>query len=158
MENPNTNTSANTNANAACGTMEGSLPGKCASMVFPYIPMQNTNPERYDQNQALATGTLFPGLNLPFFKAVKSKMNCPNTALCELMALGFTITELGLYLDTHQNDKEALNLYTNYVELFNKGRQRYEAVYGPLQQSAVTEAGYTWLNDPWPWDYEGGQK
>ncbi len=33
-------------------------------------------------------------------------MNCDNTALCELMALSFAITELGLYLDTHQNDKE----------------------------------------------------
>ena len=85
-------------------------------------------------------------------------MNCPNNALCELMALGFTINELGLYLDTHQTDQEALNLYTRYVALFNDGRTRYEAAYGPLQQSAVTEAGYTWLSDPWPWDYAGGKK
>lgn len=152
MENPNTKPTG-------CGDMEGSLPGKCASMVFPYIPMQNTNPERYDQNQALAAGTLFPGLNLPFFKAVKSKMNCPNNALCELMALGFTITELGLYLDTHQNDKEALALYVDYVNLAREGRKRYEAVYGPLQQTEVTSAGYTWLNDPWPWEFmEGGKQ
>lgn len=114
--------------------------------------------ERYDQNQALAAGTLFPGLNLPFFKAVKSKMNCTNTALCELMALGFAINELGLYLDTHQNDKEALALYIDYVNLAKDGRKRYEATYGPLQQSDVTAAGYTWVNDPWPWDLEGGQK
>lgn len=155
MENPNTNPATAT----ACAAGEGSLPGKCASMVFPYIPMQNTNPERYDQNQALATGTLFPGLNLPFFKAVKSKMNCPNTALCELMALGFTITELGLYLDTHQTDKEALALYVDYVNLAKEGRKRYEAAYGPLQQTSVTSAGYTWLNDPWPWEYmEGGKQ
>ena len=99
----------NTNPNT-CGVMEGSLPGKCASMVFPYISMQGMNAERYDQTQGLAAGTLFPGLNLPFFKAVKSKMNCDNTALCELMALGFAITELGLYLDTHRDDKEALAL------------------------------------------------
>ena len=143
---------------AACGVMEGSLPGKCASMAFPYIPMQNPNAERYDQNQGLAAGTLFPGLNLPFFRAVKSKMNCDNTALCELMALGFAITELGLYLDTHQDDKEALALYTDYVKLAKDGRKRYEAAYGPLRQTAVTTAGYTWLNDPWPWETEGGRK
>jgi spore coat protein JB len=120
--------------------------------------MQGMGSERYDQNQALAAGTLFPGLNLPFFKAVKSKMNCTNTALCELMALGFAINELGLYLDTHQNDKEALALYIDYVNLAKDGRKRYEATYGPLQQSDVTAAGYTWVNDPWPWDLEGGQK
>ena len=51
----------NTNPNA-CGTMEGSLPGKCASLAFPYIAMQGVNAERYDQAQALAAGTLFPAL------------------------------------------------------------------------------------------------
>ena len=147
----------NTNP-TACGVLEGSLPGKCANMAFPYIPTQNMNAERYDQNQALAAGTLFPGLNLPFFKAVKSTMACGNTALCELMALGFAITELGLYLDTHKDDKEALALYVDYVNLAKEGRKRYEAAYGPLQQTSVTEAGYTWLNEPWPWEQEGGQK
>ena len=116
------------------------------------------NAERYDQSQALAAGTLFPGLNLPFFRAVKSKMNCDNTALCELMALGFAINELGLYLDTHQNDKEALALYIDYVNLAKDGKKRYEAAYGPLRQSSVTAAGYTWINDPWPWEMDGGKK
>ena len=143
----------------ACGVMDGSLPGSCASMAFPYISMQINTDNRYTQDQALAAGTLFPGLNLPFFKAVKSKMNCSNTALCELMALGFTLNELGLYLDTHKDDKEALALYLDYVKLAKEGRQRYEAVYGPLQQTDVTAAGYTWVNDPWPWDFaEGGKQ
>lgn len=147
----------NTNPNA-CGVMEGGLPGKCTNLAFPYIAMQGMGAERYDQSQALAAGTLFPGLNLPFFKAVKSKMNCENTALCELMALSFAITELGLYLDTHQDDKEALALYTDYVNLAKEGKKRYEAAYGPLQQTSVTTAGYTWLNNPWPWELEGGSR
>ena len=150
---------ANTNVHPhACGVMEGSMPGTCANLAFPYIPMQNKNAQRYDAADALAAGTLFPGLNLPFFKAVKSRMNTDNTPLCELMALGFAINELGLYLDTHPDDSEALTLYTKYVQLFQEGRSRYESMYGPLQQTAVTEAGYTWLNDPWPWEYDGGKK
>ena len=149
----------NTNVHPhACGVMEGSMPGTCANLAFPYIPMQNKNAQRYDAADALAAGTLFPGLNLPFFKAVKSRMNTDNTPLCELMALGFAINELGLYLDTHPDDSEALTLYTRYVQLFQEGRSRYETMYGPLQQTAVTEAGYTWLNDPWPWEYDGGKK
>ena len=147
MENSNT---------GACGVMEGALPGKCASLVFPYIPMQGSSAGTYDQAMALETGTLFPGLNLPFFKATKSKMNCDNTALCELMALGFAVTELGLYLDTHKDDKEALDLYLNYAALLREGTAKYEKSYGPLRQTSVTEAGYTWVNGPWPW--EGGRK
>lgn len=85
-------------------------------------------------------------------------MNCDNTALCELMALGFALTELGLYLDTHQNDKEALGLYIKFAAMAKEGRKRYEEIYGPLRQSSVTEAGYTWLDNPWPWEFEGGRK
>ncbi len=148
----------NTTRPDCCGVMEGSLPGKCASMVFPYIPMQCSNPERYDQKEALARGTLFPGLDMPFFRAMKTRMSCDNPALCELMALGFAVTELGLYLDTHKSDKEALALYLQYAALAKEGKRRYEEMYGPLQQDNVTEAGWTWLSDPWPWDYEGGSK
>lgn len=148
----------NTTRPSCCGAMEGTLPGKCASLVFPYIPMQCPNPERYDQKEALAKGTLFPGLDMPFFRAMETRMNCDNPALCELMALGFAVTELGLYLDTHKSDREALDLYLQYAALAKEGRRRYEEMYGPLQQENVTEAGWTWLDDPWPWDYTGGSK
>ena len=138
-----------------CGMMDGSLPGKCASMVFPYIPMEGMDPARYDQREALAIGTLFPGLNLPFFRAVKSRMNCDNNALCELMALGFAVTELGEYLDTHQDDQEAFQLFQKYAALAEEGKRRYEAMYGPLtQMAAAKDAAYQWLNDPWPWEYD----
>ena len=142
-----------------CGTRDGSLPGKCSNMVFPYVPMQCDDPERYNHWDGLAAGTLFPGLNLPFFKAIKSRMNCDNRALCELMALGFAITELGLYLDTHRNDKEALRLYRDYVTLAAEGRKRYEETFGPLRQKSAGMNGvWDWINAPWPWEYEGGQK
>ena len=108
------------------GTMEGTLPGKCASLVFPYVPMQDPGAEKYDQKEGLAAGTLFPGLNMPFFRAIKTRMNCDNTALCELMALSFAATELGLYLDTHREDTEALELYRKYVSMLKEGKARYE--------------------------------
>ena len=151
MENPNIYN---------CSASEGNLPGKCASLVFPYVPMQSNNTERYDAPDALAAGTLFPGLNLPFFKAVRTRMNCENRAQCELMALHFAITELGLYLDTHKDDKEALQLYREYVALADDGRKRYESVYGPLLQtnSGDGKNGWNWIDSPWPWEYEGGRK
>ena len=77
------------------------------------------------------------------------------SALSELMALDFAIDELGLYLVTHADDQEVLNLYWKYIALAKEGRARYQEQYGPLTQTTVTEGGYRWLNDPWPWD-EGG--
>jgi spore coat protein JB len=149
MENPN---------ETKCGTGNGTLPGTCASLVYPFVAMQENNPPRYDRGEALQTGTLFPGLNLPFHAAMKQKLRTDNTALAELMALDFAVDELGLYLTTHQNDKEALSLYWSYVKLANEGRMKYQKMYGPLLQTDITEDGrFTWLNDPWPWNEGGGK-
>ena len=147
------------NTSTACVTGNGSLPGACAAMVFPYVPMQERSPEIYSQSDALNNGTLFPGLNLPFFKTMQSKMNCANQPLCELMALDFAVVELGLYLDTHKDDQEAFALYQNYVALYQEGKVKYEKQYGPLEQTSAARGNrYNWLENPWPWDYVGGAK
>lgn len=153
----NNNSTAGTSAVQAgrCSTMEGTLPGKCGNMVFPYIAMQGENPKRYDQKEALENGTLFPGLNLPFHRDLKTRFPAVNQALSELMALDFAIDELGLYLTTHADDQDALNLYWSYIKLANEGRKKYEEVYGPLLQTTITPGGYKWLNDPWPWEKGG---
>ena len=141
-----------------CAPGCGILPGSCAPLAFPYIPMQQENPVRYSRMEALQTGTLFPGLDLPFKAAIQAKNKLSNTALVELMALDFAIDELGLYLTTHAEDQEALQLYWTYIKLSREGRERYQKMYGPLLQTDLTpEDGYVWLNDPWPWE-EGGNK
>ena len=139
---------------AACEAGQGALPA-CAPLAFPYIPMQGNNPTRFNRTEALKTGTLFPGLDLPFKAAIQARTQLPNTALVELMALDFAIDELGLYLVTHADDKEVLDLYWKYIALAKEGRARYQEQYGPLTQTEITEGGYKWLNDQWPWD-EGG--
>ena len=80
--------------------------------------------------------------------------------LAELQALEFVLVELGMYLDTHQGDKEAFALFQKYADIEKEGRERYEAMYGPLTQAAAANSdNYTWLADPWPWNFpEGGKK
>ena len=139
-----------------CGVDKGSLPGPCGSLAFPFVPMQEPNPVRYSRMEALQTGTLFPGLDLPFKAAIQAKTKLSNTALVELMALEFAIDELGLYLTTHESDQEALQLYWSYIKLAKEGREKYQKLYGPLLQTDLTpEDGYAWLKDPWPWDLGG---
>ena len=152
--NMTTGASAAMNTNG-CGNGNGSLPCPCAPLAFPYIPMQENDPPRYSQDDAMRAGTLFPGLNLPFHKEVRSRFPAANTALSELMALDFAIDELGLYLTTHPNDSEVLDLYWSYIRLGRQGREKYQEQYGPLLQTDITPGSFKWLNDPWPWDLGG---
>ena len=153
MERPDQNNRPNA---PTCGVEEGTLPACCAPMVFPYVPMQEKNPVRFSRTEALQTGTLFPDLDLPFKAAIQAKTKLPNTALVELMALDFAIDELGLYLVTHANDQEVLQLYWSYIKLAQEGREKYQKLYGPLLQTDLTpEDGFAWLKDPWPWEVGG---
>ena len=138
--------------NFTCGDGSGRL-APCASLAYPYVPMQQNDPKRYEADTALTKGTLFPGLDLPFMDYVSPDCHVSGE-LGELMALDFVVDELGLYLDTHQNDTEALELFTQYAALAKEAERRYVAACGPLTQDQVTAArGYTWLKNPWPWDY-----
>ena len=130
---------------------EGRLPAR-APLANPYVPFQVENPPKYELGKALVRGTLFPGLDLPFM-GMFNKNELPVTPLTELQALGFAIQELALYLDTHRDDNDALELYRRYQKLHKEGRIKYEKMCGPLNHSSPTEGPYQWLDDPWPWEY-----
>lgn len=131
---------------------EGQLPC-CAPLANPYVPFQQTEPPRYEARRGLVRGTLFPGLELPFLGMV-NEQELADTPLHELQALGFAIQELALYLDTHRDDTEALELYRAYQDLYNRGRETYIKDYGPLNHMSEEASGqYRWLNQPWPWEF-----
>ena len=142
-----------------CGDACGTMP-ECAPLAVPYVPFQQTNPKRYSQQDALNNGTLFPGLNLPF-RVKPDAAKVMGGALAELQALEFVLVELGLYLDTHQGDAEAFELYKQYAAMEKEAREKYEAMNGPVTQRATANAKTWagWLSEPWPWNYqEGGMK
>lgn len=136
---------------------DGRLPAM-APLANPYVPFQLENPPRYDARKGMVRGTLFPGLDLPFMGMV-NKEEKPVTPLTELQALGFAIQELALYLDTHRDDKDALELYRSYQQIYQKGRAEYENMHGPLNHGSLSAAGhYDWLDDPWPWELAKNQE
>lgn len=129
----------------------GRLPS-AAPLANPYVPFQMEDPPKYEPKTAIVRGTLFPGLDLPFMNMVNQK-ELPMTPLTELQTMGFVLHELALYLDTHRNDKEALEVFRTFQKLYAKGREKYEKECGPLTHMSAMENGYDWLNDPWPWEY-----
>lgn len=130
---------------------EGQLPA-VAPLANPYVPFQDVNPPMYEPRKGLVRGTLFCGLDLPFMGMV-NKHEKPVTPLTELQTLAFAIQELALYLDTHRDDQEALELYRSFQKLYKQGTEKYEEKYGPLTHKSVMTGNYRWLDDPWPWEY-----
>ncbi len=136
-------------ADVNCG--EGKLPAM-APLANPYVPFQLENPPKYDARKGLIRGTLFPGLDLPFMGMVNNKEK-PITPLTELQTMAFAIQELALYLDTHCNDTEALELYQTYQKLYHDCMMKYSKDCSPLNHRTPSEGRYAWLDDPWPWEY-----
>ena len=132
----------------ACGRMPASAP-----LANPYVPYQLENPPKYEARRGLIRGTLFPGLDLPFQGRVNTK-EFNTTPMTELQTLNFAIQELQLYLDTHRDDREALEVLRAYQQMYRNCRKQYEAKYGPLNQISANDCDeFRWLDDPWPWEY-----
>lgn len=128
----------------------GKMP-QCGMLAVPYVPVQRSTNGSYQADKALARGTLFPGLDLPFMGMVNESVETP-TPMKELMALGFAVYELGLYLDTHPDDTEAEVMFQKYNKLYAEGVAEYERRYGPLQITSSCSDRFDWVDDPWPWD------
>lgn len=74
--------------------------------------------------------------------------------LQKLMELDFLAVDLGLYLNTHPTETEAINAYNQTIEAADNLRMKFEAAYGPLcsfRSYAADTENWQWKNDPWPW-------
>lgn len=127
--------------------------------------------EPYDWDVALKNGTIFPSLNLVFYRAEDTACPCHSDScgkeqareLDELGAVSFAINDLTLYLDTHPQCTKGLKLYRELLQKRLELLADHAAKYYPLTQlSAVTgaaateseNAAYGWAEGPLPW--EGG--
>ena len=70
--------------------------------------------------------------------------------LKRVSALGFAMYELRLFLDTHPDNQDALEMLKSYKKKYEAVKAEYEKEFGPL-----TLNGYNsdeWLKAPWPWN------
>lgn len=129
----------------------GALP-QSAPLASAYVPAQRSSQPSYEANEALSRGTLFPGLDLPFLNGVNALQ--PNSTLTEMQAIAFAAHELELYLDTHADDKKAFEMYKTLLALKQEAKYRYYEKHGAVcTDDLMNSSGFTWTEDPWPWDY-----
>lgn len=140
------------------------------TLAMATVPKQNWC-EPYDFETALMEGTIFPCLNLPFYKAekVESTLCCSGASSPEqkkreemmtgLSTISFAINDLTLYLDTHPDCKNGLTLFKELLEKRLDLLADFAKSFYPLTQiSMVTGTPettcYGWGEGPMPW--EGG--
>lgn len=75
--------------------------------------------------------------------------------LKKIMQLNFAVTELVLFLDTHPENREALNLHNNFSSDLAREIESYQEKYGPLTPSSPgADFPWQWIDEPWPWQIQ----
>lgn len=69
----------------------------------------------------------------------------------EIKCLNFAVIELGLYLDTHPDDRKALCLHREYTNRLKDVKDKYQRIFGPLSIYYPCNK-WRWLEEPWPWE------
>ena len=136
--------------------------------MMPYNNMDNTtstymgNPSDnknmlYDPYNSLIRGNAFKNLYSPYFKDEPYELKPKNNKerdLYNVMALGFMVTDLNLYLDVNPNDKNMIALFNKYQDEYKNQVNEYEKKYGPIDLSSKTLNAYpwSWNKSMWPWE------
>ncbi len=86
-------------------------------------------------------------------------MNNKNVLLKRLKICDFVLTETALYLDTHPEDKDALDYYNKHLNMRNETLDEYTRKYGTiLRDKPQSEDKWDWVDNPWPWESEWSEK
>lgn len=86
--------------------------------------------------------------------SINKSNSSKNELMCKIQQASFAAYDLQLYLDTHPDCKDALELYTKLNATVASLRQDYENSYGPLKAtSSLNDVPFKWVDNcyEWPW-------
>ncbi len=139
------------------------------SLAMATVPKQEWC-EPYDWTKALAEGTIFPCLNLTFYKAPGGKCACKpssNTSdltqknreelMSQIAAVSFALNDLTLYLDTHPDCPNGTPLFRHLLEERYQLLAAFAEKFYPLTQLSIVTGNYEqtqygWSEGPMPWE------
>lgn len=71
----------------------------------------------------------------------------------------FAVNDLHLYLDSHPDDRTALQQMQKHLEIRKELLKEYAKRFGPLTIDTTDYAdgsSWQWVTQPWPWEPKGG--
>lgn len=119
---------------------------------------KNMNPnEIFDPYAGFIRGNMFPDLYNEY-KISKpyeiEPMNEQAQMLTTIDALSFAAHDINLYLDTHPNDRDMIQIFNQYRIQTEQATREYEKKFGPIttDSNSLNTYPWSWNNMPWPWD------
>lgn len=80
-------------------------------------------------------------------------MNNKEQMLRDIGILSFTVVELSLYLDTHPNDRNAMEYFNHYNRIKTQMEKEFSKTYYPLSlDCAESNQEWRWGAAPLPWE------
>ena len=120
----------------------------------------NTN-NLVESSLGLVRGNMFNNEYIPYknkkVRGIGTKTG-EAALLLKIYQSNFALNDINLYLDLHPNDMNMYNYFKKYVDEFKKYLNEYEQNYGPLELCSTYSNNYDWINNPWPWENDGGTK
>ena len=110
-----------------------------------------------DPKEGFLKGNLFNNLYDPYKNYKYGMLNPTNKReelLFNILMYKFALTELNLYLNTHPNNSQILNIYNQYLSEEKKLCDEFEKKYGPLTTDSLNLGTnlWNWIKSPWPWE------
>ncbi len=105
----------------------------------------------FEPAQAIRSGTFYPELYKPMLEKGMPIDSAPATAR---QTLEFCAWELRLYLDTHPSDQQALRLFRRFCAALKGTGYPCAFVDDGDDGESDCERRWSWLDDPWPWEYQ----
>ncbi len=128
---------------------------------FSFLELVNTNNELVSANEGFQKGNMFANEYIPYknytYISIKPKSD-RESMLLNIMQYSFAINDLNLYLDLNPEDTKILIILKELIELEKKEKEKYVSTYGPLDICDTNTNTFNWINNPWPWEGEGGIK
>lgn len=135
-------------------------------LAIASVPMQKWG-ALYDGEKALQTGTIFEDLDMPFFAADEGNISrirmpkSPKEQECadmmkKIAETDFILQDLTLYLDTHEGEKDALQMFREKAQEKAEVVRQFTQKCYPLTRDCLAQCSggeqFCWLEGPIPWE------
>ena len=118
--------------------------------------LSNMNNNLFGPYEGYLKGNLFKNLYQEYknYKPASIRFNSEKEeALFNLNQIGFAMHELNLYLDVYNDNRNALNTFLNYKNMYIDLLNNYEEKYGPINVSSVNGTiPFSWVSTNFPWE------
>ena len=81
-------------------------------------------------------------------------MNEQQKLMRQISAYSFSAWELHIFLDTHPDNCDAAKKLAEVRAKLNDLTEKYEAKYGPINETSRDTSRWAWITGPWPWEKE----